>query len=381
MNAKDSSWTNRAAQVAAEVLAKHADVVDAAGRWPKESVAALTEAGLLGLTVPLQQGGAGEGPAVFSQVTAALAEKCASTAMIYLMHVCGTQVIAASKEFPGREGALQDIVKKGHLSTLAFSEKGSRSHFWAPISQATASGDKHRIVAEKSWVTSAGQADSYIVSARAVGRSEPTASTLYFVPKTTPGLTINSPWNGLGLRGNASAAMHLDISVPAANHVSAEGDGFAVMLSTVLPWFQLGNASVCLGIARAATAGTRQHLLSSKFEHLGQPLSSLMNLRARLAKMQIIVDTQAAFLASVAKQMENPGPATMLAVLESKAAAAEAALEVTDLAMRACGGAAFSRHLTVERNFRDARAGSVMAPTTDVLYDFIGKALLDIPLF
>jgi alkylation response protein AidB-like acyl-CoA dehydrogenase len=68
-------------------------------------------------------------------------------------------------------------------------------------------------------------------------------------------------------------------------------------------------------------------------------------------------------------------------VLESKAAATEAVLHVTDLAMRACGGAAFSGHLTLERNFRDARAGSVMAPTTDALYDFLGKSLLDLPLF
>jgi alkylation response protein AidB-like acyl-CoA dehydrogenase len=71
----------------------------------------------------------------------------------------------------------------------------------------------------------------------------------------------------------------------------------------------------------------------------------------------------------------------MLAVLESKAAANEAALCVTDLAMRACGGTAFSGKLSVERNFRDARAGSVMAPTTDVLYDFVGKAVLGMPLF
>jgi alkylation response protein AidB-like acyl-CoA dehydrogenase len=71
----------------------------------------------------------------------------------------------------------------------------------------------------------------------------------------------------------------------------------------------------------------------------------------------------------------------LVPILECKAAAAEAALEVTDLAMRCCGGAAFSRHLAVERNFRDARAAGVMAPTTDVLYDFIAKALLGLPLF
>jgi alkylation response protein AidB-like acyl-CoA dehydrogenase len=71
----------------------------------------------------------------------------------------------------------------------------------------------------------------------------------------------------------------------------------------------------------------------------------------------------------------------MPAVLGSKAAAAETALQVTDLALRTCGGAGFSRHLTVERNFRDAQAGRAMAPTTDVLYDFIARALLGLPLF
>jgi alkylation response protein AidB-like acyl-CoA dehydrogenase len=83
----------------------------------------------------------------------------------------------------------------------------------------------------------------------------------------------------------------------------------------------------------------------------------------------------------VAGLLERPGPATLLAVLESKAAAAESALHVTDLAMRVCGGAAFGRRLAVERHFRDARAGSIMAPTTDVLYDFLAKSLLDMPLF
>jgi len=71
----------------------------------------------------------------------------------------------------------------------------------------------------------------------------------------------------------------------------------------------------------------------------------------------------------------------MLAVLEVKAAAAEAATEITDLAMRVCGGAAFRKEIGVERHFRDARAAVVMAPTTDALYDFIGKAVCGQPLF
>jgi alkylation response protein AidB-like acyl-CoA dehydrogenase len=71
----------------------------------------------------------------------------------------------------------------------------------------------------------------------------------------------------------------------------------------------------------------------------------------------------------------------MLRVLESKAAAGEAATQVTDWAMRVCGGAAFRKEIAVERLFRDARAASVMAPTTDQLYDFLGKAVCGLPVF
>jgi alkylation response protein AidB-like acyl-CoA dehydrogenase len=382
MNTETSAWLTRANVVAQEVLSRHADDVDRSARWPAESVAALGQSGLLGLTVPKEFGGAAEGPRTFAGVTCMLAEHCASTAMIYLMHVCATQVIGTAQHFGQRSTVLQAVAQGRHLSTLAFSEKGSRSHFWAPVSQALANGDTHLLSAEKSWVTSAGRADSYIVSTRSAGRAEPTTSTLYCVPKETPGLTVVGKWDGLGLRGNASAPVRLEAAaVPISWRVSEEGEGFAVMMNPVLPWFQLGSAAVCVGVARAATQGTRQHLLTSRLEHLGQTLADLPNLRARLAQMQIAVDVQQAFLEHVAAHMESRVPDTLLAVLKCKAAAAEAALHVTDLGMRTCGGAAFSRHLPVERNFRDARAAGVMAPTTDVLHDFIARACLGMPLF
>jgi alkylation response protein AidB-like acyl-CoA dehydrogenase len=382
MNAPENPWVARAAAAAQTQLAAHAADVDREARWPAEGVAALAKNGLLGLTVPHQYGGAQEGPATFATVTRLLAEGCPSTAMIYLMHVCATQVIVAANGFTRRDAVLRDIAAGRHLSTLAFSEKGSRSHFWAPVSQAEADGSSHRLTAQKSWVTSAGHADSYIVSTRALGRSEPPASTLYYVAGDSAGLTVDGTWDGLGLRGNASAPMRLEgVSVPLAARVSGDGDGFTVMIQTVLPWFQLGSAAVSVGIARAATDDVRRHLLTSRFEHLGETLGSLPNLRARLAQMQVSVDVQQAFLEHAAARMSAAAADALLAILECKAAAAEAALHVTDLAMRACGGAAFSRHLAVERNFRDARAAAVMAPTTDVLHDFIGKAVLGLPLF
>ncbi len=125
-----ATWIGKAETVARDVLAKHAADVDREARWPAESIDAIAKAGLLGLTVPPSHGGAGQGPRTFAAVLSKLAEQCASTGMIYLMHTCGTAVINCSHEFAKRDAVLKDIAAGKHLSTLAFSEKGSRSHFW-----------------------------------------------------------------------------------------------------------------------------------------------------------------------------------------------------------------------------------------------------------
>jgi alkylation response protein AidB-like acyl-CoA dehydrogenase len=70
----------------------------------------------------------------------------------------------------------------------------------------------------------------------------------------------------------------------------------------------------------------------------------------------------------------------MLMILESKAAAADTVLLVTDIAMRAAGGTAFNRRLGLERRFRDARAADVLGITSDMLLDFIGRSLCGMPV-
>ena len=335
--------------------------------------------------LPVDVGGQGLGPRSFAAVMATLAEADASVAMVYLMHILGTVAIAAAR--PGTAQAIVPILKEigagRHLSTLAFSEAGSRSHFWAPVSRAQRNGDGVRITANKSWVTGAGQAQSYVVSALAPEATGPTESTLYLLLARTRGLSVAGPWDGLGLRANASAPITLDdCEVPSDHQLTDDGAGFPAMLNVVLPLFNLGAATVALGLCRAAVAGTVSHLKSAKFEHLGQSLGeSLPTLRAQLAAMQIDTDGLAARIDDLVEHLEKPRETTMLRVLESKAAAGDVAISVTSAAMRICGGAAFSKHLSIERLFRDAHAGAVMAPTGDVLREFIGKSLLGISLF
>lgn len=375
----------KAREIASRVLAPSAAQNDATGRFSSLAVQALGEAGLLGLLLPADLGGLGLGPAAFAEVTAELAEADASVAMVYVMHVCGAATIAAAHQ-NGADAltpVLKDIAAGRHLSTLAFSEAGSRSHFWAPLSRAEKNGDGVHLSARKSWVTSAGHAHSYVVSTLAPEGTGPTDLTLYLVAAETRGVSVAGPWDGLGLRANASAPLELqNCEVPAGFQLTDDGAGFPVMMNVVLPLFNLGSSAVALGICRATVTGTASHLQIAKFEHLGQSLGeALPTLRAQLATMRIETDGLAARIDDLVDHLEEPRDTTMLRVLETKAAAGDSAISVTSTAMRVCGGAAFSKHLNIERLFRDAHAGAVMAPTGDVLREFIGKSLLGMPLF
>src|SRR6266540_4400484 len=223
----------KAHEIASQVLAPAAGQNDKAGRFSTEAVESLGESGLLGLLLPVDFGGSGLGPRTFAVVTSTLAEADASVAMVYLMHILGAATISAAR--PSAARALTPILQKigagRHLSTLAFSEAGSRSHFWAPVSRAHPNGNGVRISAKKSFVTSAGHAQSYVVSALAPEGAGPTDSTLYLLIAGTHGLSVAGSWDGLGLRANASAPVALDDCEVASDfQLTDDGAGFPAML-------------------------------------------------------------------------------------------------------------------------------------------------------
>jgi alkylation response protein AidB-like acyl-CoA dehydrogenase len=370
-----------AAAVADTEIRPHAAQVDRDAAFPHQSISALGARGLLGLTIPGEYGGFGQGLRTMAATLDAVAQRCSSTAMVYLMHMCGVACYAAAADKTGP--LLREAAGGRHLSTLAFSEKGSRSHFWAPVSRAKANGPGGvRVSAVKSFVTSAGQADAYVVSTLAAAATSPVESTIYLVRGGDAGISVSGTWRGLGMRGNASAPMTLDnVALGPERALSAPGKGLDMMLGIVLPAFQVGSAAVAIGIAESAVQATIRHVTQARLEHMNSSLADLPTLRADIARMRIETDRARAHLGAVLDSLENPGPATQLMVLEVKAAATEAAVAVTDMAMRSCGGAAFGGAHGIERMFRDARAPIVMAPTSDQAYEFIGRALCGMEVF
>lgn len=363
-------------QVINDLIAPRSLDIDRTGAFPRAAIDELGRAGLLGLISAGEVGGMGESHRAATFVVEQIAHACASTAMVVCMHYAAAAVIEAH----GARDVREAIARGDHLTTLAFSEAGSRSHFWAPSSTAVRSDSGVQLDAKKSWVTSAGEADSYVWSSRPLGPEG--QITLWLVPAGAEGLSVPEPFNGLGLRGNQSSPLTARAMIVSTDaRLGPDGGGFDVMMGIVLPYFQLMNAAFSVGTMDAATSKAAQHVAGTRFEHLGQTIADLPTVRAYLSRMRIRTDMARALMLDALDAVEQGREDAMLKILEVKAAAGEAATEATDLAMRVCGGAAFRKEVGVERHFRDARAATVMAPTTDALYDFIGKALCGMPVF
>lgn len=376
MNTVGEDFNLALERVCSDTISANAETTDREGAFPSKSIAALQAAGLLGALSSQESGGLGLGLDGAARVVQRVAEECGSTAMVLTMHYCGVAVLEAYGDAQVRREAAFGT----HLSTLAFSEAGSRSHFWAPGSTAESRNGKVELNAQKSWVTSASNATGYVWSSRPLAGEG--LSTLWLVPASTNGLRVHGPFEGLGLRGNDSSPVSAaGVAVPCTTMLGSDGQGFDIMMGVVLPVFATLNAACSCGLMAGGLRRTVEHATRTRHSDTGATLGDLPTIRSYLARMRVKSDMANALLADTLAAIADARPDATLRVLECKAAAGETANEVLDLGMRVCGGAAFRKDVAVERFFRDARAAGVMAPTTDVLYDFIGKAVCGMPLF
>ncbi|MFY0529879.1 acyl-CoA dehydrogenase family protein [Archangium gephyra] len=207
-------------------------------------------------------------------------------------------------------------------------------------------------------------------------------STLWLVPGNAPGLSFPVAFDGMGLRGNSSSPIVArDVRVPRSAMLGVDGGGFDIMMGNVLPHFHVLGSSCYLGVMEAATHKAAAHVTKTRLLHTGQALADLATIRAYLARMRMKTDLVRGLIRDTLDAIESKREDAQMRVLEVKAAVGELAPEVTELGMRVCGGAAYRKEVGLERHFRDARAVTVMSPTTDLLYDFIGKAMTGMPLF
>lgn len=366
--------------VAASAAAPRADEVDEQQLWPAHTFRALAEAGLLGLHVPEELGGHGQGLVALASLTEILGQVCSSSAICFGMHCVGTAVIAAKPTDHHRRRYLAPIAAGQHITTLSLSEPGSGVHFFLPSTALIEDGDDYLLRGLKHFVTNGSQADSYVVSTLASDGSRGEFSCI-LVDEKTPGLHWSGQWNGLGMRGNSSITMNLDDArVPRQNLLGEEGDQIWYVFEVVAPYFLTAMAGTYLGIAQAAIDYTINHLRARIYTTGGEPLASAEIVQHRVGQLWSRLEAARQLTYAAAYAGDSGDPAAMAAILSSKAEVSDVAVSVVNEAMTLCGGVAYRENSVLSRLLRDVRASHVMAPPTDLLRLWAGRALLGQPL-
>ena len=323
------------AELSSTVLATQRERVDRDGIWPDSGLRALSEAGLMGLHIPERLKGHGEGLLALAVVTEELARNCSSTAMCFGMHSVAAKVLATKATAYHEERFLIPIAAGRHICSLALSEPGTGAYFFLPRMQFSNDGDSIVLNGEKSFVTSGGHADSYVVSAVPPGSEiDPGTFTCFVIEGDTPGVQWQRDWDGFGMRGNSSRGLRMDdVRIPKSNLLGSEGDQIWYVFEVVAPYFIIAMSAVYLGIAQAALDETIAHLKQRSHAHTGETLSTIPVLSHQVAQMWTSIQRTRQLVHHAARLGDAGAPETQLALFAAKADVAEMVTSVTQQAM------------------------------------------------
>ncbi|WP_100444665.1 acyl-CoA dehydrogenase family protein [Glycomyces xiaoerkulensis] len=361
-------------------LAERAAAHDERGRFPEDDFADLRAAGLLGLMTPARLGGFGATFADYTRVAAELARGSGSTALIYNMHASVTGALAQTPDdlvrqlgaperyFAARDKALA-AAAEGALYGVAMSERGSGSRLSRTRTAYRRTEGGYRITGGKAFVSGAGHADAYLVTARDAEAAEPLVS--YFLVPAADGIGVEETWDSLGMRATGSHDVHFDVEV-GPDALLGGMEGLTLLLAEAMPqWLVASYAAVYAGVARAA--------VDAAAEHLGdRGLGRLAAARARLGRADAAVAAAELTVAEAAERIDRaPGEDdTNRWVWRAKLTAGDTAAQVASSLLEAAGASASRRGNPLERLYRDARCGALQPATSDVCADWLGLAAL-----
>ena len=368
-----SNFYNEMLDFAVKNIAPFTKDVDENATFPVKSFEAIKKAKLTGLLVPKEYGGMNLGFYEHTQTILAFANYCATTALCYMMHNVATNCLVAHASEELKKEFLPKIANGEIMLALAYSESGTGTHFYIPEIKVTKNEDSLVMNGRKSFVTSANYADYYLIDTNYVDGD---GLDNFIVSKNLDGIHFeHSAWDGLGMRGNASCPMHLNnVKIDKKFRIGEAGSGMNQIMNTVGPFFIMGLAAVYSGVALNACNTITEYSINRKYSD-NSALCNIPTVQNHLASIYTKATSAKFFTLSAAKSVIENDPAALANVIAARLNASEIAVDVCTLAMRVGGGTAYAKRLSIERLLRDSLAAQVMAPSSDVLTTWLGKAL------
>ncbi len=364
-----------AEKITKERIAPGASERDLNRSFPWDTIRILAEAGLLGLVVSKDHGGFGGGRACFASVVEEISKACASTALIYVSHAIVTKAIELASGEAVAKKWMPELLQGRSLGAFAVHEPDCGSNAAAITTRARKDGDDYVVNGSKFFITSAEEANLYLVLVRTDPEKGPLGMSTILIEKDTPGLSFGDPEDKMGLTSTSSREMSFsDCRVPVRNLVGQEGEGAQVIGKTVVGWGFFGAAAISVGIAKAAADISVRHAKERTIA--GQPIAVHQAVQFMITDMILGREAAESLLMVCATKADTLPDVAAINGFKAKLFASEMAVNVTDQAIQVLGGHGYCRDYIVERLFRDARGLMLHFKTSEWLRQDIAKAAL-----
>ncbi|RJQ64947.1 MAG: acyl-CoA dehydrogenase [Desulfobacteraceae bacterium] len=364
-----------ARKIAQERIAPHASECDQNGRFPWESIHSLGDAQFPGIVLSEDSGGADLGRVCFAAVVEEIAKACASTALVFVSHASVAKAIELAADEAIKKRWLPTMLTCRSLGAFAVHEPDSGSNAGAITTKAKRDGDFYVVNGSKFFITSAGEADVYLILVKNDPEKGPQGMSTLLVEKETPGLSFSRPEDKMGLRGTSSRQMFFnDCRIPVQNRIGEEGEGMGVIGKSVVGWGFYGAAAISVGIAKAAVEASVRHAKERTIAD--QPIGIHQAVQFMLSDMILGSESTETYLSACAAKADAFPTTAPLNGFKAKLHASETAIEVTNKAIQVLGGHGYCRDYIVERLFRDARGLTLHFKTSEWLRQDIAKAAL-----
>ena len=369
-----AAFQQEIARFAAERVAPAAAGIDADGRYPRELVKEMAQRGLLGVTVPLEWGGAGRDYVSYALALEAVARASAVLSVIASVNnSLVAEPIAAFGTDEQKQAWLRRLATGESIGAFALSEERAGSD--AANQQTAARLDDRGYVlnGRKVWVANAEAADVAIVFAATQPGSRGRGIGAFLVPLDAPGITRVATDDSLGVRGLGCVERELhDVHVGADALLGGPRDGFQLAM-WALDGGRVAIAAQALGVGQAALDAALAH--AKQHQAFGQPIGNFQAIQWMLADTATELDAARMLMLKAADARTRADRPTVEAAM-AKLAASEAAHRAADRAMQILASHGYRRGSVVERLFRDVRATEIYQGTSEVQRMVIAEAIL-----